>query len=922
MDEDKYRNLPIPTYEEATSSRPTSSQGPEEASDDAERQGLLEQARYHQPTVDSARSSEDSDLRLPEVGADDDRRQIEELDYLDPSADGSQRQRGLYHRARLRGQWSKRLANISATFSSLRIPSLRSLYTPVSSGDDSDSRDPPSDPPPARSRWLPTRNPLPEEYRVSAPNVARLCGLFMIGAMIYALFALDMFPNRRRRMGAHFDPESVRQFVQEHVDGNNIARYLHHITSYDHVAGTEGDLYLAKWMQEQWVEEGAFDEVSLQSYYVYLDYPTADGRSVKIVHPERKKWKAKLEEKQVDNQKQQTFAWHAHSKSGETRGPLVYANSGSREDFAWLKENGVQTTGAVALIRYGGAQPNPGLKVKAAEEAGCAGVLLYSDKDDDGRGKGEAYPNGPWRSEDSVQRASVSFGSYVVGDPLSPGWASRKKHDRTKIDDNAALPKIPSLPLSWRDGQVLLQSLDRQGTKVPPSWIIDPQSGRGEITFTGGKPANVSDDDGKWVIVELKNNNEFSEQQEIWNLHGLIQGIESPEKRVVVGSHRDSFCFGAVDPGSGSAVMMEVASIFLSLRKLGWRPLRTIEFASWDAGAYNNIGSTEFVEDNLGYLQDHGIAYLNVDAGVSGNDFRASGSPLFKKAFMHVLKRVVDPVSNSTLRQLWNKNGAALAGLGGGGDYVPFQDMAGMSSVDFGFEGPPGGFPKGSCYETFEWMQKFGDNGFQYHRTLAQIWALLILEISDRPLIPFNLNAYAGAIAGFVDNLQQDAQETYSRLNDGRKVKGAKQLTEMTASNKNSFAGFDLSPLRKAVTNMTANIESFSRFEDLWMSNVLGAGGLESGNFAIQRLDYNDRIARFESDLLDLPYKHGDKGMHGIPGREQFVHVLFAPSKVDGGVEVWPAVRDALEQGDWEAAQRMVERAASVIERAGRKLME
>ena len=131
--EDKYANLPIPTYEEAISSRPGSSQrGPGEVSDDAERQGLLGQNEaYRPPTVESPRSSEDSDLHLPEVTGDYDRRQIEELDYLDPSVPSS-RQQGIYHRARLRRQWSKRFANISATFSSLRLPSFRSFYAPVS----------------------------------------------------------------------------------------------------------------------------------------------------------------------------------------------------------------------------------------------------------------------------------------------------------------------------------------------------------------------------------------------------------------------------------------------------------------------------------------------------------------------------------------------------------------------------------------------------------------------------------------------------------------------------------------------------------------------------------------------------------------------------------------------------------------------
>ncbi|KAG9888513.1 hypothetical protein KCU98_g16756, partial [Aureobasidium melanogenum] len=71
----KYAHLPIPSYEEATSSRPSSSSNVNETSDETERQGLLgrqpsQSARngaYRAPTAESPRPSEDSDLYLPEV---------------------------------------------------------------------------------------------------------------------------------------------------------------------------------------------------------------------------------------------------------------------------------------------------------------------------------------------------------------------------------------------------------------------------------------------------------------------------------------------------------------------------------------------------------------------------------------------------------------------------------------------------------------------------------------------------------------------------------------------------------------------------------------------------------------------------------------------------------------------------------------
>lgn len=920
----RYANLPpIPTYDEAISARPAQDhRGPQEVSDDAERQGLLGQPglnAHRPPTVESARSSEESDLGLPEVvfGEDeeeDEHRRIEELDYLDPAdSDPSRRQRGVYHRARLRRNLTKHLANISATFSSIRLPSFRSFYSPVNSttGNSSDDEPASTDPPaPPRSLWRHPYLVIPDQYRMSLPIFARLCGLLTIAAVIYVLFALDMFPGTRPRMGAHYDPEAVQAFVKDSVKPERIKEYLRHITSYDHVAGTEGDYYLASWMQEQWMETAGFDEVAILDYHVYLNYPTHEGRSVRIVEPEGKRWKAQLEENLVDPLKQQTLVYHGHSRSGEATGHLIYANGGSRDDFKWLKENGVETEGAIALVRYYASQEDAALKIKAAHEVGCAGVLIYSDPADDGAGKGEVWPDGPWRPADSVQRGGVGLTSLIIGDPLTPGWASKKNSKTVSKASSYALPQIPSLPMPWRDAQILIDALQGQGVEVPPDWVGGTN---GDGAWFSGKKGGTGA-----VQVELRNNNDENEKQQIWNVHGLIQGLEQAQEKVIIGNHRDSWCFGAVDPGSGSAVMMEVIDIFSALRMAGWRPLRSIEFVSWDAKEFNLMGSTEYVEERSDYLRDHGIAYLNVDAGVYGSNFHAAGSPLFQKPLLHVLSRVDDSVKNGTLRHIWDEESNQLGTLSAAGDHVAFQSIAGTSSIDFGFRGPPHAFPYHSCYETFDWMEKFGDPDFSYHRTLAQVWALLILELADRPLIPFNLVYYSRQIESYIHDLEQTALNLYTATSND-------SSTTITPDRLNTTTTFSISPLLTAAQNLTQQAQTFQKFEDEWSRSVRWAGGLESPAFSARRLDYNERIARFETDLLDLPAGKHDKGQHGIPGREQFKHIVWGPRVWSNGQEgsnYFPAVRDLLDEGDWVGAMEMVKRAAGILERAGRRLVE
>jgi hypothetical protein len=530
---------------------------------------------------------------------------------------------------------------------------------------------------------------------------------------------------------------------------------------------------------------------------------------------------------------------------------------------------------------------------------------MYSDPADDGAGKGETYPKGQWRPADAVERGSVGLMSWVIGDPLTPGWASTEDAKRVKIDASPGLVGIPSLPIAWRDAEPLLKSLEAQGLDIPKDWIGGPpgyENTWGQRNDSAGMP-----------IVHLKNINDESEKQKIWNLHGLIQGIETPQKKIIIGNHRDSWCFGAVDSGSGSAVMMELVRIFGQLRKLGWRPLRTIEFVSWDAEEFNMMGSTEYVEENMPYLRENAIAYLNVGAGVFGPNFRAAGSPLWERSLLRVLDRVADPNTNSSLKSLWEDNKSRLEGLGAGSDYVAFQDMAGTSSIDFSFEGPTNGYPAHSCYETFEWMQTFGDpNGLPYHHTLAQIWALLILEIADRPLLPFDLTKYADALSQYVESLRTDAKITFTAASGkpGSKIAGS---------------GLNLKPLDDAIANLKASTEKFHEFEDTWTRQVLGRGGLEPNSYTFRRLDYNDRLTNFEADLLDIPRssEKQEKREYGIPGRTQFKHVVFGPKAWSGYDEAYfPAVRDMLGRKDFEGAQRMVEIAAHRIQQAGDNLVK
>ena len=225
-------------------------------------------------------------------------------------------------------------------------------------------------------------------------------------------------------------------------------------------------------------------------------------------------------------------------------------------------------------------------------------------------------------------------------------------------------------------------------------------------------------------------------------------------------------------------------------------------------------------------LRRNGVAYLNVDVAVTGTDFVASASPVLQTALLRVLERVVDPINNQTLRAVWAEKSNTVKGLGAGSDYVAFQDMAGTSSLDMGFTGPR--YPYHSCYDNFDWMDKFGDPGFQYHKTLAQVWALLILELSDRELLTFDFEIYADAVKGYVDDL-----EAFVKLNEGE-------------SNT-----LNMSALQTAADDFVVNARHFHAWDRAWEDEV-GQRSFESNVYAIKRISHNTRKMNFETNLLDV----------------------------------------------------------------------
>jgi len=259
--------------------------------------------------------------------------------------------------------------------------------------------------------------------------------------------------------------------------------------------------------------------------------------------------------------------------------------------------------------------------------------------------------------------------------------------------------------------------------------------------------------------------------------------------------------------------------------------------------------SREFVEEIGDAIRDNVIAYINLDAAVTGTDFTAAGSPAMRYAVKKVLGRVPDPLSQKLLNTTWDSR--KMLGLAAGGDYTAFQHHAGISSLDISFSGR--GIPSHSCYDNFARVKSVVDPSFAFHEALAKILALLALEMADHLIIPFDMMAYSSVLKEQTEKLHDLVQE---------KLKGAPPGLD-----------FDLQPLVKAVETSQGHIIKFTQMNEGWMAQDLDGMYIQTDEWAVaQRRSRSIRMGNFDKHLLDLHIPGGRAS-----GREWFRHMVMAP---------------------------------------------
>lgn len=573
-------------------------------------------------------------------------------------------------------------------------------------------------------------------------------GAVLFGSVCAGAIAQDAKFTRERFAPARWDAHlAYERGLIGSVSKDSLRAFHERLAAEPHRAGADGSMRLARWVRDQFTEMGL--EASLAEFDVLLAEPIS--AEVEIVQPTRMTLPVRervLEEDPWSSVAEREIGWSAYSASGEATARVVYANYGRKQDFEKLAEMGVDVRGAIVLARFGGNFR--GYKAYYAELAGAAGLIMFTDPADASRGA--EYPDGVWANGSTIQRGSI-LTLETRGDPLTPGWASTPGSRRLPIEEVEGLPKIPVQPIGWDAAREILSRM--KGRAAPQEW----QGGLGfEYALTGGDDLRVR------LKVE-----QTREVKRIANVVGLLRGADEPDKLVVVGCHHDAWVYGAWDPAAGMMVVMETARAMAQAAKNGLRPKRSVLFVGWDAEEYGLIGSTEWVEQHLQRLTRDAIAYINLDAAVSGPRFNASAWPSLRPIIadaadaVPALGRMGEDEAPTVLDEWIGAQGGAdasprIGDMGGGSDHAAFLFHAGIPSAGLGVGGTP--VPNyHSVYDSLHWYQTFVLPDYEPAAKLARVSGALVARLANADIVPLDQRRVLVSFRAHLARLSAMAEE-------------------------------------------------------------------------------------------------------------------------------------------------------------------
>jgi N-acetylated-alpha-linked acidic dipeptidase len=562
------------------------------------------------------------------------------------------------------------------------------------------------------------------------------CSLFALQALAqmtgFSSQSAEREAQIEQKLIANIRPDSLKSIVKA-------------ISKDVHVAGTPAQAITRDYVIKRWKRAGL--DTKAYPYSVYI--PHATKSTLTMIAPKKKVFD--LHEGTLGGEgKTKEYPWaNGYSAAGTVTADLIYVNYGLFDDYHLLDSLGISVRGKIVIARYG--KSYRGIKAMLAERNGAAGLILFSDPSGDGYDDGDMYPAGPMRPWNGIQRGSIYNGH---GDPTTPGYSSTPGAWHSKPDSVYDVPNIPVIPISYGIANDLLSVM--KGHDIP------------NRSWQGGLPFryHVGNDAKTPVRVTLSVATDLA-LKPIWNTVGMIKGSTWQDEWVIVGGHRDAWCYGAEDNASGAASVVAAAEACAALTKEGMQPKRSMLFVTWDAEEWGLIGSTEFVEQLEKELGAKAVAYINQDECATGSDFSASADPSLR-SFVYEVSKALPDGSGQPIYSAWakkNDNTPNIGLLGGGSDFSPFYNHLGIPSLEHGFGGPFGQYH--SMHDNIQWTLHFGDSTFASHAASSQFAAVEAMRLANADLLPYNFVDLATWLGGAVQKIKSN---TIKQLGDSSSI--------------------------------------------------------------------------------------------------------------------------------------------------------
>ncbi|KAL6005119.1 hypothetical protein ACLOJK_005680 [Asimina triloba] len=781
----------------------------------------------------------------------------------------------------------------------------------------------------------------------SNPRPPLSCALPFLLFLSLAAYYSFLHHHRRLSPNASF----FHSIFLQSSNNATLASFLHSLTRHSHLAGTPPAIDTFRYVQSHFQAAGLSTHVA--EYQALLSYPTRASLSLRFPNGTS----ADLFLQELGQSGRVVAPYHAYSPSASVVAPAVFVNYGREKDYRELRAMGVDVGGCVAVVRRG-SLPRAGV-VERAEKEGAAAVLLYADADGEGggfdggiergtvmRGLGDPLTPG-WAGVDggerlplddgevqrkfpripslpiSTENARIILGS-LGGPPAPEEWTETFLEKRPRVGVGPTVLNFTQKRCTgpvW-DAQCIgwIGRVGNQGSMVRRCVELARERSRWRIlldyafAFHGSAFAHpkLRQRTGEWLldtgqdvpvagIVGVMNVYRVSL---LWRRDGcafLVIALarkEEPQRYILLGNHRDAWTYGAVDPNSGTAALLDIVRRYGNLLDLGWRPRRTIIFCSWDAEEFGMIGSTEWVEQNLVNLASKAVVYLNVDCAVQGPGFFARATPQLDNLLVDITKKIKDPDSEGmTVYQAWvaaNRNIHVGRLNDVDSDFAAFLQHAGIASIDFYY-----GKDCGSSIRRATWyivlepsamcpalalesylmnnVELPGAGCFQEHIVVsslrpisdglgrsfshdvesmvecdvAEIWGLLALRLADDLILPFNYLSYA-------IQLQEHMKE----------------FTDFVGSH------ISLHPINASIVELIAASKAVQEVKKL------AEGDITENSLNLLRQELNDRLMLAERGFLDV---------EGIKGRQWFKHLVYGPPKdYESELKFYPGIADAI----------------------------